>query len=112
MALAITILSVDSAADNIYVFGTLAASGNYASGGDVIDFTTVSSQVAASRAPVQLWVGGSTGDSYAWVKGTALNNQKVKVNSASNTELGAGAYPARVTGDAGIQFEAVFSKLI
>jgi hypothetical protein len=112
MALAITILSVDAAADNIYVYGTLAAAGNYATGGDTIDFTTVSSQIAASRAPVQLWVGGSTGDSYSWVKGTALNNQKVKLNSASNTELGAGAYPARITGDTGIQFEAVFSKML
>jgi hypothetical protein len=112
MALAISISDVDANATNIYVFGTLTPSGNYSTGGDTLDFTTVASQIIASQAPVQMWIGGSTGDAYAWVKGTALNNQKIKVNTASNTELGSGAYPARIAGDAGIQFEAVFNKLI
>jgi hypothetical protein len=112
MAVAINVLSVDAAADNVYVFGTLTASGSYSTGGDTLDFTSVGNRIPASAAPVQLWIGGTTGDNYAWVKGTALNNQKVKVNSASNTELAAGAYPARFTGDTGIQFEAVFTKLL
>jgi hypothetical protein len=112
MSLAITINSVDTGADNVYVFGSLSVSGNYSTGGDTLDFTTVPSQIPASQPPVQLWVGGSTGDSYSWIKGTALNNQKVKVNTTSNTELASGAYPSRITGDASVQFEAVFSKLI
>ena len=112
MSLAITIIDVDAAADNVYVFGTLTASGNYSTGGDTLDFTTVAPQVAASHPPVQVWVGGTTGDNYAWIKGSALNNQMVKINTASNTELGSGAYPARITGDTNIQFEAVFNKLI
>ncbi len=112
MSLAMTINDVDAAADNIYVLGTLAASGNYSTGGDTLDFTTVSPQIAASQTPVQVWVGGSTGDAYSWIKGTALNNQKIKVNTGSNTELASGAYPSRITGDASIQFEAVFNKLI
>jgi hypothetical protein len=112
MPLAITITSVDVGTDNTYVFGTLVASGNYTTGGDTLDFTTVSAQVPASKVPVQVWVGGSTGDAYAWIKGAALNNQKVKVSTASGTELASGAYPARITGDGSIQFEAVFSKLI
>jgi hypothetical protein len=112
MPLAITINDIDAVAANIYVFGTLTASGSYATGGDILDFTTVAAQLAASQAPVQIWIGGSTGDAYAWVKGTALNNQKVKISTGSAAELGSGAYPARITGDAGIQFEAVFNKLI
>ncbi len=112
MPLAITINDIDGSADNVYVFGTLTASGSYSTGGDTLDFTTVASQIAASQAPVQVWVGGSTGDSYSWVKGTALNNQKVKISTASNTELSSGAYPSRITGDASVQFEAVFNKLI
>jgi hypothetical protein len=112
MPLALTIVDVDAGGDNVYVFGTLAASGNYSTGGDTLDFTTVGPQIPASLAPVQLWVGGSTGDSYAWIKGAALNNQKVKVNTGSNTELSSGAYPARITGDTSIQFEAVFNKLV
>jgi hypothetical protein len=112
MPLAINIVDVDAAADNIYIFGMLTASGNYSTGGDTLDFTTVASQIAASQAPVKVWVGGSTGDNYSWIPGTALNNQKIKVNTASNTELSSGAYPARITGDTSIQFEAVFNKLI
>ena len=114
MSLAITIAAVDAAADNVYVFGTLTASGNYASGGDTIDFTSVAAQISASQAPVQLWMAGSTGDAYAFVRAgsPSLANGKVKINTASNTELGAGAYPARITGDANIQFEAVFKKMI
>jgi hypothetical protein len=112
MPLAITITSIDAGADNIFVFGTLTASGSYTTGGDTLDFTTAGTQIPASKVPVQAWVGGSTGDSYGWLKGTALNNQKVKISTASGTELAAGAYPARITGDTSIQFEAVFSKLI
>jgi hypothetical protein len=112
MPLAISITDIDAVAANIYVFGTLTASGSYSTGGDTLDFTTVASQLAASQAPVQVWIGGSTGDAYSWVAGTALNNQKVKINTASNTELASGAYPARITGDVSIQFEAVFNKLI
>ena len=112
MPFAINIIDVDAAADNIYIFGTLTASGSYSTGGDTLDFTTVASQVPASQAPVQVWVGGSTGDALSWIKGTALNNQKIKINTASNTELASGAYPARITGDTSIQFEAVFNKLI
>ena len=112
MPLAITIVDVDAASGNVYLFGTLTPSGSYSTGGDTLDFTTIAPQLAASQPPVQVWIGGSTGDAYSWIKGAALNNQKVKINTASNTELAAGAYPARITGDTSLQFEAVFNKLI
>jgi hypothetical protein len=114
MALAITITDVDAGGHNLCVFGTLAASGSYSTGGDTLDFTTVAAQLGASLAPVQVWVGGSSGDAYSFIRAASptLANGKVKVNTASNTELGAGAYPARITGDANIQFEAVFHKLL
>ena len=114
MALAITITDIDSGEGNLYVFGLLTASGNYATGGDTPDFTTVASQIGASQAPLQVWIGGVTGDNYGFVRTASptLANGKIKINTASNTELGAGAYPARITGDANIQIEAVFNKLI
>jgi hypothetical protein len=114
MALAITINDTDGGAQNLYVFGTLTASGNYATGGDTLDFTTVASQLGASQAPIQLWVGGSTGDAYSFIRAATptLANGKLKVNTASNTELAAGAYPARITGDTNLVFEAVFQKLL
>ena len=114
MALAINITDVDAGENGLYVFGTLTASGNYASGGDTLDFTTVANQIGASQAPLQVWAGGTTGDSYGFVRAASptLANGKIKINTASNTELAAGAYPSRISGDANIQIEAVFSKLI
>jgi hypothetical protein len=114
MALAITILDVDAGALNLYVIGMLTASGNYSTGGDTLDFTTVAGQLSASQAPLQVWVSGTTGDSYAWVRAGSptLANGKVKVNTTSNTELSSGAYPSRITGDTNIQFEAIFQKLL
>lgn len=112
MALAITITDITEDQKETYVRGTLTASVNYSTGGDTLDFTTVGGSIPASQAPLQVWIGGTTGDAYGWVPGTALNNGKVKCNTASNTELGAGAYPARITGDTAIQFEAVFKKNI
>ena len=114
MALAIAITDVDAGGHNLCVFGTLTASGSYSTGGDTLDFTTVAGQLSASLAPLQVWVGGSTGDAYSFLRAASptLANGKVKINTASNTELGAGAYPARFTGDANIQFQAIFNKLL
>ena len=112
MPFAMNIVDVDAGADNVYIFGTLTASGNYCTGGDTLDITTVAPQIIASQMPLQIWVGGSTGASYSWIKGAALNSQKIKINTASNTELASGAYPTRITGDTSIQFEAVFNKLL
>ena len=114
MALAISITDIDSGGNVLCIFGTVTASGSYSSGGDTLDFTSVANQIGAGQAPLQVWVGGTTGDTYAFVRTASptLANGKIKVNTASNTELGAGAYPARITGDTNIQIEAVFSKLI
>jgi len=112
MALAITINDVDTSTGSIFVFGTLTPSGSYATGGDTLDFTTVAAQIGASQPPVHLWAGGTTGDAYSWIAGSALNNGKIKINTASATELAAGTYPARISGDTNIQFEATFRKLI
>jgi hypothetical protein len=114
MALALTVVSVDTAADNLYIFGTVVVSGSYATGGDTFDFTTVASALEASQAPLQVWIGGTTGDGYSFVRAApaTLANGKIKINTASNTELAAGAYLARITGDTNIQFEATFAKLI
>ena len=49
MALAISIVDVDANAANVYVFGTLTPSGNYSTGGDTLDFTTVASQIIPTQ---------------------------------------------------------------
>lgn len=113
MALTLTINSVDSIG-NLYVFGTIAVSGSYPTGGDIIDFTTVAHRLGASQAALQVWASGSTGDTYSYVRGATptMANGKLKISTTSNTELAAGAYAARFTGDTNIQFQAIFKKLI
>jgi hypothetical protein len=113
MALTLTVTSVD-AISNLYVFGTIAVSGSYATGGDTLDFTSLANRIGASQAPFQVWVNGSTGDAYSFVRAASptLANGKLKINTTSNTELAAGAYAARFTGDTNIQFEAMFKKHI
>ena len=112
MALTFSLVDTWDDGQRIHVAGTAAGSGSYSTGGDTLDFTTVASRIGASQPPVQVWAGGTTGDNYGWFPGTALNNGKIKISTTSATELAAGAYPARITGDVNIQFEAAFRKLL
>lgn len=109
--------------NSILVFGLLVPSGNYVSGGDIVDFTS------PSAAPVLLGPGGpsipSSGPALkfdTWMEsgdityflsqiiGTAMNNNKLRVFTATATELAAGAYPAALLADQ-IGFLAVFKAL-
>lgn len=117
MSIAINITGIEDGVDLQTIVGTLTFSGSYVPGGDTIDWTTVVGTQIGSRIfigqalPTYGSVAGSTGDSYGPILGTALNAGKVKINTASNTELSAGAYPARITGDANIQFSYTFPRL-
>lgn len=120
MPIAINITQIQEGSDGVEVFGTLTFSGNYVTGGDTLDFTTVIGSLASangrvftpSAVPVGGQINGSNGRTFAWILGTALNNQKVKIETGVDTELGAGAYPAGVTGDANIWFDFAFPKLL
>lgn len=125
MALAITLTSVDESALGVaYVTGMIAASGNYSTGGDTINFLTATQDanfsglvpaVIATLAPIQLAVWSQNGNllfQYAPIVGSGPTNCLLKVGASATfgTELSAGAYPAGVTGDK-ITFSAVFKKL-
>ncbi len=113
MAIAVTITDRWNDGKRLHVSGTLGFSGNYATGGDTLDFT---GKVTASRAPVDLSVDGQAGFKYNAVKGTTIANNKVKVFqtgaavSSPFAELAAAAYPAGVTGDT-VGFQAIFKLL-
>lgn len=119
MPIAINITQIQEGLDGVEVFGLLTLSGAYATGGDPIDWTTViganspNGRVFTPAAlPIICQIAGTTGDDYGYVAGTTLANGKVKINTTSNTELGAGAYPARITGDVNVCFSAAFPKLL
>jgi hypothetical protein len=103
MAIQITLLpsNVDGSGNNlIYAIGTLAFSGNYATGGDSLDFTTVADKLGSAQV-VQIFADSQNGNGgyYVPVAGTTLSNWKLKAFTGGGTEVSAGAYPGSVTGD-------------
>jgi hypothetical protein len=116
MALALTVVDIDNSGKTTYVTCLVTPSGNYTTTGDTIDFTTIIGKqylgkvFIAAKSPLYGYAAGTTGDSYAVIPGTTMANGKLKINTASATELGAGAYPARITGDANIYVTAAFDQ--
>lgn len=103
MPITITILPIneDGSGDNFYyAIGTLAFSGNYSTGGDTLDFTTVADKLPSTQL-LQVFADSQNGNAgyYVPVQGSALNNWKLKCFTGGGTELSAGAYPASVTSD-------------
>ena len=114
----INLTQIQEGIDGVEIFGTLTLSGAYPAGGDVIDWTTIAGvstpngrTFTPSSVPIAAWAQGTTGDDYGYVAGTTLQNGKFKINTTSATELGAGAYNARFTGDLNIFFNAAFNRL-
>jgi len=114
MAIALAVTDVDNSGKTVYLTCTLTFSGSYSTGGDTIDFTTVMGKgvlgkvFQAGKSPTYGYVSGSGGYSMGLIPGTTLANGKVKISTTAATELGAGAYPAGVTGDANIYCTAAF----
>ncbi len=116
MSIAISLVSsnVDSSANNfIYAIATLTFSGNYPSGGDTLDFTSIADKLASAQPPVQVFAESQNGNAgyYVVVQGSALNNWKLKCFNAGGTEVTAGAYPASVTSDI-VQLSITARKLL
>ena len=116
MAVALAIQKVDVSRRQKRIFYGATFSGNYATGGDTLDFAAATNpkfEAAAypSRAPDVIIVHGAPGGNPAeGVLGTDMTNSLIKMFSASDTELGAGAYNAAVTGDGNIVIEAVWRQ--
>ena len=98
----------------IYGFFSIAASGNYAAGGDALSFTGVSDLLKTAYAPLNLSIAsqsplGFSGFYYAYRPGgvgmlATLANGRMQVFQSGNnanplSELAAGAYPAAVIAD-------------
>jgi hypothetical protein len=73
---------------------TLTFSGSYVTGGDAWD-PLVAWPGESPSTVITITVNGGDGFDFAYDR----VNKKLKVYSASNTELAAGAYPAGLTGD-------------
>ena len=113
ITISLTPLNVDSSASNfVYAIATLTFSGNYPTGGDTLDFTTVADKLPSTQI-VQAFAESQNGNSgyYVPVQGSALNNWKLKAFIGGGTEVTAGAYPGSITGDI-VQLSITARKLL
>ena len=112
MAVALAIKAIDVSRRRKRITYNLTFSGNYSTGGDTLNLATASNPRFLdagypSRVPDQIDVMGNPGGTSAEaVLGTGMTDNKIKLFSAPNTELAAGAYNAAVTGDLNVQVEA------
>lgn len=116
MALTFSLVDTWDDGKRIHVSGTVAASGNYSTGGDTVDLSQFPA-VASAKPPIQgtAWMDGVAGYDYVFVPGAAMNSSKVKMFAQGTAagafpELAAGAYPAAISGDT-ITFYGIFPKL-
>jgi hypothetical protein len=113
IAISLSPTNVDSSANNfVYAIATLTFSGNYPTGGDTVDFTTISDKLP-STVVIQAFAESQAGNSgyYVAVAGSGLNNWKLKAFSGGGVEIAGGAYPASVTTD-NVQLVITARKLL
>jgi hypothetical protein len=87
--------NVDGSGSNLlYAIAALTFSGNYPTGGDTLDFTTVADKLSSTQI-IQAFADSQNGNPgyYVPVQGAALNNWKLKAFTGGGTEVAAGAYP-------------------
>ncbi len=104
--------NVDASGNNfVYAIGTLTFSGNYTTGGDTMDFTTVADKLASAQI-IQVYADSQAGNAgyYVPITGSGMNNWKLKAFTGGGTEITAGAYPTSVTTDA-VQITITARKL-
>ena len=114
MTLAATKTFVDATDHTMVLFGTIAASGSYSTGGDTLNLGGL---IPGKTLPFNVDFQSQAGYVYTWVPGTDITNGKmqVHVNTGAGVNLPlpehtAAAYNAGVTGDV-ISFQAYFAKL-
>jgi hypothetical protein len=117
MALTFSLVDTWDDGQRIHVAGTVAASGNYSTGGDTLDLSQFP-VIATTQAPVQgaAWMDGLSGYDFVFYPGSAMNNGKVKIfqqgsSAGAFPELAAGAYPSAIASDT-ITFYGIFKKLL
>lgn len=107
MALAIKVTKRWFEGKKLKIVATVTASGSYTTGGDTLNFTTVTGfNIQSSQLPFDCIITGQAGFPYSYVAGTTQANCLMKVFVATTTganlplaEHSAATYVAGVTGD-------------
>ncbi|SRR6266702_1279031 len=109
MSLTLTVTQHWDDGKRLHVIGTVAATGNYVTGGVALDLSDF--KIKDPSVPLFVLITGKNGYSYSYIPGTTRANGLVKVNTTAATELTQAAFPAGVTGDS-INLYAIFHKLV
>lgn len=116
MALAFTLVDTWDDGKRNHVCGTVAATGNYSTGGDTLDLSQYPI-MGSTQPPITgtAWMDGLAGYDYVFAPGSGLNANKVKVfqqgaSAGAFAELAAGAYPGAIQSDT-VTFYGIFKKL-
>lgn len=108
MSLTVTVTDHWSDTKRIHVIGTLAVAGNYATGGDTLNFATY--KIKSSKVPTYLSFNMLSKYLPRFVYGTTIANGKLLfIVPDTGLELAAAAYPAALLADA-IEFYGIFKK--
>jgi hypothetical protein len=103
-------VQMDSTGLYEYIYGNLVFSGTYpAAGGEPFDVSQFWFNKSIPKKPVGMSIFGAAGYSYGYVPGTTYANGKIKICTASATELTNIAYPGGITADT-VYFALVVKK--
>ena len=95
MALAFSLVDTWDDGKRIHVSGTIAATGNYATGGDTVDLSQVP-VIASTQPPIQgtAWMDGLAGYDYVFIPGAAMTSH-VPSHARSHASFHAPSKPNR-----------------
>ena len=106
MSIALTVTDHWSDTKRIHVVGTLAFSGNYATGGVAVSFADI--KIKSASPPVYVAVSGLS--KYLYLFNYATGKLK-NIVPDTGVEVSAAAYPAGITGDT-VTIYAIFPKFV
>lgn len=109
MSLALTVVDQWSDGRRLHGIGKVAASSNYAAGGDVLDLSGFNAQ----GVPIHVEIHGQdiADAKYSYHDGTKVTDGKmICVVLSTGLEVAAGAYPADIAAD-DIRVHAIFDNL-
>jgi len=108
MALVLTVNHHWTDGKKLHIVGTVAATGNYTTGGLALSFN--STRIKSSRVPDDVDIQGLSNNFYKYLPGATRDVGKIKMLDSTGAEIAQAALPGGITGDT-ITVRATFKQL-